>query len=68
VAPTEIPLGIDRTNYDGDYNGGQIVGATVGVVMGGPALIKGVVQGASAIAIFHNPGDLPRLEFTYRFF
>jgi hypothetical protein len=43
-------LGIDYTNYDGDYNGGQIVGTVAGVVTGGPALVKGAAQGAKAIA------------------
>ena len=46
---TRNAIGADNIDYDGDYNGGQIVGTTVGIVAGGPALIKGAVQGAKAI-------------------
>jgi hypothetical protein len=46
---TRKGIGADYIDYDGDYNGGQIVGTTVGIVAGGPALVKGAIQGAKAI-------------------
>ncbi|MEI7462240.1 MAG: hypothetical protein WCK15_22830 [Pirellula sp.] len=46
---TRNAIGADYIDYDGDYNGGQITGTAVGIVAGGPALIKGAVAGAKAV-------------------